>query len=299
MDASIGDQTRTKRSPRSESGSPFLIAMRRSISQPIGLSSLIIVGLLFLLGIAAPLLSTHDPLIMARGQELQPPSLGHLFGTDEFGRDLFSRTLYGLRISLVAGVLSVVPGAAIGVLVGLIAGYSSGRIDAWTMRVVDGLLAFPPILMGIAIGAALGPGLTNVTITIAVVQIPVFARLARATTLAEKNQEYVTAAVALGAGTPRILGRHILLNSLPPLLVQVALAMSFSVLMEASLSFLGLGIEPPEPSLGSILNASQSKMRYAIYYPFFPGLFLSLLLFSLNGLADAFNDAFTPRQKAS
>ena len=265
--------------------------------RPTGLASLIVLLALLLAAATASVLTRYSPIEMNPGIELSAPSLEHPFGTDEYGRDLFSRTLFGLRVSFIVGSWSALGGGIIGVALGLLAGFQGGKTEAIIMRLIDGLLAFPAILMGIAVVAALGPGLRNVTITIAVVQIPVFARLAHSTTLAEKHKEYVTAAVGIGASPLRVMLQHILLNSLSPLLVQAALAMGFAVLIEASLSFLGLGIEPPEPSLGSILDASRSKMRHAFWYPLFPGAVLTLLLFALNGLADVLNDLLNPRPR--
>lgn len=234
---------------------------------------------------------------MAAGSELRPPSLDHPFGTDEFGRDLWSRTLFGLRTSFVVGALSALLGGAIGVTIGTLAGYRGGRTDGVLMRLVDGLLAIPAILLGIAIVAALGPGLRNVTLTLAVIQIPVFARLARGSVLAERRTEHVTAAISLGCDAARILRSHILPNVLSTIVVQTALAVGFSVLVEASLSFIGLGIRPPEPSLGSILDASRNLMRHAPWYPLFPGAALVLLLYALNGTADLLNDLLDPRRR--
>lgn len=246
---------------------------------------------------SAGLLATAGPTDMAGGAELLPPSLAHPFGTDEFGRDLWSRTLHGLRLSLTVGLLSTLAGGGAGLVVGAVAGYRGGALDTVAMRVVDGLLAIPAILLGIAVVAALGPGVRNVTVTLAIVQFPVFARLTRGAILAEKHEEYVLAAVAVGVRPLRILVRHILRNSAAPIVVQAALAIGFSVLVEASLSFLGLGIRPPEPSLGSILDASRSVMRHAPWYPLLPGAVLVLLLYALNGTADVLNDLLNPRQR--
>ena len=265
--------------------------------RPTGLASLIVLCTLLGAAVAAPALTRYSPIEMNPGVELRIPSIEHPFGTDEYGRDLFSRTLFGLRVSFIAGGISALVGGVVGITLGLVAGFQGGKTEAIIMRIIDGLIAFPAILMGIAVVAALGPGLRNVTITIAVVQVPVFARLAHSTTLAEKHKEYVTAAVSIGASPLRVMLQHILLNSLSPLLVQAALAMGFAVLIEASLSFLGLGIEPPAPSLGSVLDASRSKMRYAFWYPLFPGAVLTLLLFALNGLADVLNDLLNPRPR--
>ncbi len=233
---------------------------------------------------------------MTAGAELLAPSLAHPFGTDEFGRDLWSRTLHGLRLSFVVGVLSTLLGGGAGLALGAIAGYRGGKLDTVAMRAVDGLLAIPAILLGIAAVAALGPGARNVTVTLALVQFPVFARLTRGAVLAEKQEEYVLAAVAVGARPLDILVRHILRNGISPIVVQAALAIGFSVLVEASLSFLGLGIRPPEPSLGSILDASRNVMRHAVWYPLLPGLVLVLLLYALNGAAAVLNDLLNPRQ---
>jgi peptide/nickel transport system permease protein len=276
---------------------PWRSGLRYAITRPTGIASSIVLLALLAAAIVAPVLTLYSPIVMTAGAELQAPSVEHLLGTDEYGRDLLSRTLYGLRVSFVVGALSLILGGTIGVTFGLMAGSLGGKAEALIMRVMDGLLAFPAILMGIAIVAALGPGLGNVALTIALVQLPVFARLAHGTALAEQHKEYVTAAISIGASPLRVMLQHILLNSLSPLFVQAALALGFSVLIEASLSFLGLGIAPPEPSLGSILDASRSKMRHAIWYPLFPGAVLTLLLFAFNGLADMLNDLLNPRQR--
>lgn len=277
------------------SANPYLAAFKRAARRPLGLVSMIVLAVLILAAAAAPLISPNPPIAQLRGQELQSPSASHPFGTDELGRDLFSRTVYGLRVSLVAGVLAVAVGGAFGSLLGLLAGWWGGWAEAVIMRIIDGLLAFPTILFGIALVAAFGPGLSNIMVAIAIVQIPVFARIARAMALQEKQKEYVTAANALGASGGRIIFGHIMVNALPPLIVQMALAMGFSVLLEASLSFLGIGIRPPNPSLGSILDGSRRFMRDHAWYPLFPGAVLTVLLLGLNSLADTLNDALNPR----
>lgn len=285
------------RSPHRWGANPYLAAMRRAVRKPLGMVSIVVLGTLFLMAAAAPLIAPASPTDQLRGQELQSPSASHPFGTDELGRDLLSRSLYGLRVSLIAGVFAVAIGGAIGTLLGLFAGYWGGVGDAVIMRVVDGLIAFPAILFGIALVAAFGPGLRNIMLAIAIVQIPIFARIARAAMLAEKSRDYVQAAISLGAGGSRIVFGHILINAIPPLIVQMALAMGFSVLLESSLSFLGVGITPPNPSLGSILDGSRRFMREHTYYPLFPGAILTLLLLGLNSLADTLNEALNPRAK--
>lgn len=279
------------------SGNPYLAALRRAARKPLGLISMAVLGVLILAAAAAPLIAPAPPIAQARGAELLGPSAAHPFGTDELGRDLLSRTVYGLRVSLAAGVLAVAVGGALGALLGLLAGYWGGAGDAVIMRIIDGLIAFPAILFGITLVAAFGPGLKNIMTAIAIIQVPVFSRIARAAMLQEKSKEYVQAAVALGASGGRIIFGHILMNALPPLLVQMALAMGFSVLLESSLSFLGIGIRPPNPSLGSILDGSRRFMRDHLSYPLFPGAVLTLLLLGLNSLADTLNEALNPRSK--
>ena len=285
------------RAPDRWSSNPYLAALARAVRKPVGLISVVVLGALILAAVAAPLIAPDPPKEQRRGQELQGPSAAHPFGTDELGRDLLSRTVYGLRVSLIAGVLAVAAGGTVGALVGLLAGYTGGLVDAMLMRIVDGLIAFPTILFGIALVAAFGPGLKNIMLAIAIVQVPIFSRVARAAMLQERNKEYVSAAIALGASGSRIVFGHILINAIPPLLVQMALAMGFSVLLEASLSFLGIGIRPPNPSLGSILDTSRRFMREHVYYPLFPGAVLALLLLGLNSMADTLNEALNPRSK--
>lgn len=279
------------------SKNPYVEALRRAARKPLGLLSMTVLGALILIAVAAPLIVRASPTEQVRGQELQSPSVNHPFGTDELGRDLLARTVYGLRISLIAGVFAAAAGGALGAVLGMLAGYAGGVVDAVIMRVVDGLIAFPTILFGIALVAAFGPGLSNIMLAIVIVQIPVFARIARAVTLGEKNKDYVTAAQSLGAGGGRIIFGHILINALPPLTVQLALTMGFSVLLESSLSFLGIGIRPPNPSLGSILDTSRRFMRDHNYYPLFPGAILTLLILGLNSLADTLNEALNPRSR--
>jgi peptide/nickel transport system permease protein len=222
------------------------------------------------------------------------PSLDHPFGTDELRRDLFARTLYGLRSSLVIAIGAVGIGSTIGISSGFIAGYAGGWTERIVMRVVDALLAFPGLLAALAILTILGPSTRNVGIAIAFFNIPAFCRLSRAQMLGEKNKDYVHASQALGAGPLRIIFGHIARNALPPLLTQVSLAMNGAVLLSAALSFLGLGDRPPAPSLGGILNASKSNLRAAWWYAVCPGIVLAGLLLCLNFMADAINEATSP-----
>ncbi len=223
-----------------------------------------------------------------------PPSVDHPFGTDELRRDLFARTLFGLRSSLIISISAVSIGATIGISAGFVAGYAGGWTERIMMRVVDSLLAFPGLLAAMAILTILGPGTRNVGIAVAFFNVPAFCRLSRAQMLSEKNKDYVFASRALGAGPLRIIFGHIARNALPPLLTQVSLAMNAAVLLSASLSFLGLGDRPPAPSLGGLLNSSKSNLRDAWWYAVFPGATLAFLLLCLNFMADAVNEATSP-----
>lgn len=269
--------------------------LRRLLSNPQGLAGLALLTVLLIAGFAAPLLSRYSPLKQFDNGQLLGPSLQHFFGTDDIGRDLYSRTLYGLRSSLIISVLAVGIGGAVGSLIGLIAAYRLGWADIVLMRLMDGFLAFPGILLGIAVIAAFGASSRNVGLVVAIFNLPIFARIARGAVLVEKRREYVDAARALGVSGPRILFWHILINISSPLIVQFALAISFAVFLEAGLEFLGLGARPPAPTLGSLLNGGQQYLRDAPWYALLPGLVLALLLTALNFLADAVNEALTGR----
>jgi len=254
--------------------------------------------LLLFSGVAlvAPYISPYDPVIQYAGDELVSPSAKYPLGTDEFGRDILSRILYGARISLSVGLISVAIGFVFGATSGLISGYIGGPVDSVINRLWDCLLAFPVILLGIAVVLVTGPGAVNAAIAVGISNIPIFARLARACALTEKERDYVHAARSLGGRQTRIVFRHLLPNALSPLLVQSAVAMAFAVLLEASLSFLGLGAQPPEPSWGSMLSHSRQFLRVAWWYGVFPGTALTILLIGLNYFSDAVRDAFDPRQ---
>lgn len=272
----------------------YVRGFKRAFRKPLGLLAISVLGILVIAALGAPLFAPYDPLIQHRGDELMSPSATYFFGTDERGRDIFSRVLFGLRVSITAGVLATLMGGVVGSLLGLFAGVRKGVVGAVIMRFMDGMIAFPAILLGILVVVALGPGLLNLAVTIAVINVPVFARLAYAGALAESVRDYVTAAESLGATTRRIVLGHILLNAMSPLLVQMAMAMGFAVLVEASLGFLGLGLRPPSPSLGSIISTSRQFMNGHWYYPVLPGVVLGMLLLALNAVADTLNDALNP-----
>lgn len=244
--------------------------------------------------IAAPVIAWHDPIEQDASARLLSPTWNHPFGTDELRRDLFSRNLHGLKTALALSFVSVLAGAVIGTVAGFTVGYVRGWADSVVMRLVDALLAFPGLLIAFAILTILGEGLENIGIAIVVFAIPGFTRLARAQMLGERNKDYVLAAQVLGASTPRIIFRHIVVNALPPLLVQVALAIASGVLIVAALGYFGLGIEADTPSLGGLVNDSRPYLQRAWWYPVFPGVILAFLLLCLNLLADAINAAISP-----
>jgi peptide/nickel transport system permease protein len=262
-----------------------------------GLLGLPLVCAVLATAVLAARLAPSPPLEMNAGQELQPPLGRFLLGSDEFGRDLLSRILFGARISLVIGVTSVMIGTMLGGTAGVAAGFLGGRTETAVLRLADCLLSFPPLILGIAVATILGPGAMNAAVAVGIVTIPTFARLAWTSVLGEKTKDYVRAIESLGASGARIVGRHILPNVMGVLLVQMTIAMAQAVLLEASLSFLGLGTQPPNPSWGGMLNDSRAFLREAPWYGLFPGLALSLLLLGLNLTADSLRDLMDPHTR--
>ncbi len=271
--------------------------VRALIGRRLGFASLTMVVLLALVAVLAPLLAPYDPAAQQIGPRLSPPGPGYWMGTDNFGRDILSRVIFGARISLLVSVAAVTIGAVVGTVAGAMAGFFGRLVDGLTMRVVDVLFAFPPLLVGALVVAVYGPGTTSVAVAIAVVSIPVFARLARGEVLRERELEYTMAAECLGASPTRLLFHHILRNSLGPLVAQFAIAIAFAVLLESALSFIGFGIQPPAPSWGNMLNESRAYLRVMPWFGFFPGAALAVALVSLTFLADALRDAFDPRYR--
>ena len=274
--------------------SMFWGSLDRLVRNPQGLVGLTVLVILVGFAAAAPLVTWHDPNIQDASGRFLAPSWEHPFGTDELRRDLYARTVYGLRISLLVSVVAVGLGSTIGIVIGFISGYIGSWVDTIVMRTVDALLAFPGLLAALAIVTILGPGVRNVGIAIAFFSVPSFARLSRAQMLAERNRDYVLAAESLGAGTLRVVFGHISRNAIAPLLTQVALFMASAVILSASLSFLGLGESPPDPSLGGLVNSSKSNLQTAWWYAVFPGATLAALLLALNLFADAVNEAINP-----
>ena len=265
----------------------------------LGLAGAAVVVLFGLIALAAPLLAPHGPVELHLQDRFRPPSAAYWFGTDEFGRDILSRVIYGTRISLGVGLGTMVLAALVGVPMGLGAGYLGGLADTTAMRLADCIFSFPAILFGLTIAAVLGPGSTRVMLAVTIISIPVFARLTRASVLGEKAKPYVEAARSLGAGTGRIMFRTIFPNCVPPILVQATVSAAYAILLEAGLSFLGLGAQPPEPSLGTMLNFGRTYLNRAPWYGIFPGLAITTLVLALHFLADALRDALDPTQLRS
>ena len=248
-----------------------------------------------LVAIFAPLVSPYDPLKQDLSSLLASPGPTHLLGTDNVGRDVLARVIWGSRVSLIAGSVSVAIAVVAGCCLGLVAGYSGGRMDDVVMRVMDAVLSFPALVLALALGAVLGAGLSGVLITLGIVYTPTFARLMRGQVLTIRTREYIDAARLLGAADWHILQRHVLPNAAAPIVVQASLSVAFAILAEASLSFLGLGIQPPEPSWGSMINAGRGYLQQAPWIVFGPGAALFLTVLSLNFVGDAIRDALDPR----
>jgi len=245
----------------------------------------------------APWLLAWDSSVQDLANRLQGPTWQHWFGLDELGRDILARVLLGARVSLLVGVIVVGVSSIVGMAVGAISGYYGGRVDQAIGRVMDVLMAFPGMLLAIALVAVLGPSLVNVVIALAVIGWVGYARLVRGQVLRAREFEYVTAARALGAGTVRILTRHVLPSALPPMLVQATLGMAGAILSEAALSFLGLGVQPPTPSWGTMINGGRVHLLDAPHLTVFPGLFLAIVVLGFNFLGDGLRDAIDPRRK--
>ena len=262
------------------------------------LFGLAIVAFFVLIAFAAPWIAPHDPLATSWSEVRGAPSLAHLFGSDELGRDVLSRVIWGARASILAGVVSVSISLGLGVPIGMAAGYLGRWVDALISRITDAMLACPFLILAIALAAFLGPSLTNAMIAIGISATPVFIRLTRAQVLAAKSEDYVEAARALGNPHLRIALRHIFPNIVAPLIVQATLAIAAAVIAEASLSFLGLGQQPPAPSWGSMLNTARNYVDQAPWMAIWPGLSIFLLVLSFNLLGDGLRDALDPRHRA-
>lgn len=254
-----------------------------------------ILSLLLACAIFAPCLTAFPPDQMNYQNRMQLPSRFHLFGTDYFGRDIFARTIYGSRIAFLVGVLSVSFGAIPGLLLGLLAGYKQGWIELVIMRLMDGFLAFPALLLAIAMITVLGPGHVQATLSIGIILLPAFTRLVRGQVLAIRAEEYVQAAIALGASDRGIILRHILPNVMGPMIVQTTVSFANAILIEAGLSFLGLGTQPPIPSWGAMLQEAKNFMDLQPWAAILPGLAIALAVMGFNLFGDGLRDWLDPR----
>ena len=277
--------------------SPARRALLRLLRRRGAMLGLAIVLVFVLLAVFAPVLAPQDPLQTSWSAVRKAPSAQYWFGTDEIGRDVLSRVIWGARASLLAGLVSVCIAMALGVPIGLLAGYMGGWVDGVISRFTDAMLAVPFLILAIALAAFLGPSLTNAMIAIGVSATPIFIRLTRGQVLAVKVEDFVEAARAVGNPHWRIALRHILPNTLPPLIVQATLAIAAAVIAEASLSFLGLGQQPPAPSWGSMLNTAKNYVDNAPWMAVWPGISIFLLVLSFNLLGDGLRDALDPRHK--
>ncbi|MBR1202104.1 MULTISPECIES: ABC transporter permease [unclassified Bradyrhizobium] len=277
--------------------SPARRAGRRLIRRKGAVLGLAVIALFVLLAVFAPLIVPYDPIATSWSLVRKAPSLQHWFGTDELGRDVLARVVFGARASLLAGVISVSIAVAIGVPLGLLAGYRGGFIDALISRITDAMLACPFLILAIALAAFLGPSLGNAMIAIGVSATPIFIRLTRGQVMSVKVEDYVEAARAMGNPRWRIALVHILPNILPALLVQATLSIAAAIIAEAALSFLGLGQQPPAPSWGSMLNAAQRFLTSAPWMAIWPGLAIFLVVLSFNLVGDGLRDALDPKAR--
>jgi peptide/nickel transport system permease protein len=275
--------------------SEAVAALLRSPSGAVGLA---IVAILVLCAIFAPYLAPHDPLRMASGPRLASPSLAHWMGTDQLGRDVLSRVIYGSRLTLMIGTIAVGISLTAGLLLGLVAGYASGWAERILMRIVDVLFSFTEIVIALACIAILGVGLVNAMIAIGIASIPFYARVTHSIVLVEKNKPYFESAVAAGAGHVRLIFIHLLPNVIPTLIVIGTLGVSTAVLAAAGLSFLGLGAQPPQPEWGFMLSSSRDLISRAPWMMIFPGLAIAITVLGFNLLGDGVREVLDPRQRA-
>jgi len=270
-------------------------ALRPALRNRLVLFGTGIVVAMVLLAALAGAVAPYDPTEMKVSEALAAPSRAHLFGTDRFGRDVLSRTVHGSRIALGVAVSSIAIAFVAGTALGLVGGYVGGWPDLAIGRVMDVLFSFPTLILAIAIAAMLGPGLNNAVLAIAVVYAPLFSRVARGPVIAERAKEHVLAALGLGAGAPRVIVRHILPNVLAPLIVQASVSLAFAILTEASLSYLGLGTQPPDPSWGTMLNEGRTYLETAPWMSIFPGVAIMLAVLGFNLLGDGLRAVLDPQ----
>lgn len=278
-----------------KSRSQLMTVLKTLSRNKMAIFGLIILLLLLVMGILADFIAPYDYAKQDLANAFQHPSAQHLFGTDEFGRDIFSRIIYGARTSLLVGFVSVGIAVIVGGALGAVAGYYGKRVDNFIMRLMDVLLAIPQTLLAIAIVAALGTGLTNLMIAVGISAVPTYARIVRASVLTIREEEYIEAAKASGTANIKIIVRHILPNCIAPVIVQVTLGMAGAILTAAGMSFIGLGIQPPNAEWGNMLSSGRDYIRGYSYMTMFPGLAIVITVLSLNLLGDGLRDALDPK----
>ncbi len=279
------------------SRSPIKMLISRFKKNKRALIGFWMVVIFLIIAIFAPLIAPYDPLEQNMQIKLESPILAHPFGTDEFGRDILSRIIYGAQISLMIGVISVLFAVIFGVALGTVAGYFGGLLDSIIMRIMDVLLAFPSFLLAMAIVSVLGPGMINVMIAIGVFSIPTFSRIARSEVLSIKNKEYIEAAQAIGANDRLIIFKHLIPNSISPIIVLSTLRIATSIITAAGLSFLGMGAQPPTPEWGAMLSEGREYLRAAPHVSTIPGLAIMFMVLGFNMLGDGLRDALDPKMK--
>jgi peptide/nickel transport system permease protein len=272
-------------------------AFRRLVRSRGATSGGVIFGLFVIMALAAPLLTPYDPTRLNVVESLEPPSARHWLGTDQFGRDVLARVIYGARVSMAMGVVAVTIPVVLGLALGLVSGYYRGTVDLLVMRLVDVMLAFPGILLALVIIAVLGPNLGSAMIAVGVSGMPLFVRVVRSSTLTVRALQYVEAAQAAGSGDARVLMRHVLPNVLTPVIVLVTLGIPAAIVAGAALSFLGLGVKPPKPDWGEMLSKGRAFMGTAWWLSTFPGLAIAVIVLAINRFGDGLRDALDPRMK--
>jgi peptide/nickel transport system permease protein len=277
--------------------SPARRALRRLLKRKAAVGGLVVIAAFVLLALFAPFVVPYDPIATSWSAVRKAPSAAHWFGTDDLGRDILARVIYGARASLMAGAISVAIALSIGIPLGLLSGYRGGFIDALISRITDAMLACPFLILAIALAAFLGPSLGNAMIAIGISATPIFIRLTRGQVMGVKVEDYIEAARAMGNPRWRIALFHILPNIMPALLVQATLAIAAAIIAEAALSFLGLGQQPPAPSWGSMLNSAQRFLTSAPWMAIWPGLAIFLVVLSFNLVGDGLRDALDPRER--
>ena len=274
---------------------PFQITMRRLLKNPSADIGLVILLILVFTAFFGNLLAPYDYSKLDIVHKYQQPSAAHLFGTDQFGRDIFSRILVGTKYSLLLGLLNTSVSAFFGIIIGAVSGYFGGKTDLILMRILDVIQSIPGMLLAIAIAAVLGPGFWQVIIAIGIAGIPAFARMSRASVLTVRNTEYIEAAVLTNCKTPQIILSHVLPNALSPLIVQFTMSIASCILLAAGLSFIGLGVQPPTPEWGAMLSGAKDQIREYPYLMYAPGIMIMLAVLSINMIGDGLRDVLDPK----